>query len=516
MYFMRENRRKLLLTAWLLFLAVAIHGATATNAVRTVAELRAQIESHLAQPKFAAAVWGVKIVSLDSGKIIFEQHADRLMNPASNCKLYIGALGLDKFGGDYRFATPVFATGKISPDGVLTGNLLIVGQGDPSWNERRLGTNFWTAFEPFASLLAKSGVRRIQGDLVADATLFRGPPTGSSWTIDDLNVADAAEISALTLDDNVAQLRVEPGASVGTACRCGILQPGTGLAISNQAVTAASNVPAHLQVFRRLDGAAVYVLGEAPAGGTNRLFQVAVPRPANWFATALKLALERHGIRVSGQAVGITWPDSGAGSNPAGLAGAIKLGTVWSPPLREVVSNFMKPSQNVEADLLLAHVGEMTRGSNAPPWQTSEQAGLAALDRFLAAAGVPPGDVQFDEGSGLSRNNLATANATVALLQFMARHRESADFIAALPVGGIDDALRNRFANPPAAGNVRAKTGTLRWAQALSGYVTTAAGERLAFSIMLNRFVAAPGHGGSEVIDPVVLLLANFAGRSGE
>ena len=101
----------------------------------------------------------------------------------------------------------------------------------------------------------------------------------------------------------------------------------------------------------------------------------------------------------------------------------------------------MKPSQNLETDLLLAHVGELTRSSNAPPWQTSEDAGLAALNNFLAAAGVPANDVQFDEGSGLSRNNLTTANATVALLQFMAKHRAAADFIAALPVAGVDGTL---------------------------------------------------------------------------
>lgn len=499
----------------------------AQAATLTLSQLRTQMEAYLGQPKFSAAIWGVKIVSLDSGKVLFEHHADRLMSPASNTKLYTGALGLDRLGGDYRFATPVYAAGKISASGTLRGDLLVVGQGDPSWNQRRLGTNFWTAFEPFVAVLNQAGVQRVDGDIIVDATYFRGPPTGSGWLIDDLQEGETGLLSALTLDDNVAQLRVEPGSQIGAPCAYAVLQPGTGLMFSNQTVTAASDVPAHLELFHPRDGNAIFLLGELPRDGSAQLLEVPVPRPADWFAAALKLALARQGIRVSGQTRGVAWPERGTSVPPGNFNPATwvvtngfdapaptKLGTVLSPPLREVVRAFMKPSQNLEADTLLADVGEATREANAPPGQTSEDAGLAALGRFATRAGVAPGEVRFDEGSGLSRNNLTTANATVALLQFMAHHREAQAFLDALPIAGVDGTLRRRLQNTAAAGNVRAKTGTLRWAQALSGYVTTAAGERLAFSLMLNRFAAAPGHSGQEEIDPVVLMLANVAGRS--
>jgi D-alanyl-D-alanine carboxypeptidase/D-alanyl-D-alanine-endopeptidase (penicillin-binding protein 4) len=500
--------------------AQEIHGS------RTVEQLQEQIAAHLAQPKFSAAIWGVKIVSLDSGKTVFEQHADRLMSPASNSKLYIAALGLDRLGGDYRFGTPMYAIGSVAGSGTLRGNLVVIGQGDPSWNRERLGTNFWTHFEPFAAILAHAGVRRVTGDLVADATFFRGPPTGSGWAVDDLGDGDAAMISALTLEDNLADARVEPGARIGVRCPYVVSQPGTGLVFGNQTVTVAPGLPAHLECFRTAGGPLIYLRGQLPLGGAGREVDVAVPQPADWFAAALKLALARHGISIGGQARGLAWPEAGTGLAAAGFLttetnglhtiSAVKLGTVYSPPLREVVRDFMKRSQNLETDLLLAHLGEMRRASNAPPGQTSEEAGLAELGRFLAAIGVAPGEVQFDEGSGLSRNNLATANATVTLLQFMAKHREGDAFMAALPVAGVDGTLSQRFEHTAAAGNVRAKTGTLRWAQVLSGYVTTAAGERLGFSIMLNRFVAAPGHSGDEEIDPIVVMLADFAGRLGD
>jgi serine-type D-Ala-D-Ala carboxypeptidase/endopeptidase (penicillin-binding protein 4) len=506
---MQGIRRVVFVAGFLFFCAASGLRAQDANAARTVDELRSQLAAHLEQPRFHGALWGVKIVSLDSGQTIFEDHADRLMSPASNSKLYTAALGLDRLGGDYRFTTPVYAAGKISGDGTLRGDLVVVGHGDPSWNARRLGANFWTVFEPFVKILTNAGVRRISGDVIADATFFRGPPTGSSWTIDDFSGGEAGMISALTLADNVVQVRVEPGKRLGAPCQITPLLPGTGLVFSNQTTTVGADFPARLELVYPLDAKAVFLLGQLPMG-TNQVLDVAVPRPADWFASALKLALARHGIKVSGRARGVTWPQT----SPWNQANAVKLGTLVSPPLREVVSNFLKPSQNLEADLLLAHVGELTRRGDAPLEQTSEDAGIAALNQFLATVGVAPGDVRFDEGSGLSRNNLTTANATVALLQFMATNKTAADFIAALPVAGVDGTLRRRMKNTPAENNVRAKTGTLRWVNALSGYVTTVAGEHLVFSLMLNRYEPPPGRKRTEELDDMAVMLARFAGRS--
>jgi D-alanyl-D-alanine carboxypeptidase/D-alanyl-D-alanine-endopeptidase (penicillin-binding protein 4) len=184
-----------------------------------------------------------------------------------------------------------------------------------------------------------------------------------------------------------------------------------------------------------------------------------------------------------------------------------------------------KPSQNLYTDLLLAHVGALAQASATnraavlnPPRlnrpETSEDAGLRQLREFLAKAGVARGDVHFEEGSGLSRNNLTTPNATVALLQFMSKHAEADAYLQALPIAGVDGTLRNRMKNTLAAGNLRAKTGTLRWANSLSGYVTTAAGERLIFSIMLNRYSASDTeHSARTEIDRIALMLAGFNGR---
>jgi len=188
-----------------------------------------------------------------------------------------------------------------------------------------------------------------------------------------------------------------------------------------------------------------------------------------------------------------------------------------SPPVRELVREVQKPSQNLYTDLLLAQVGERVRSPATSPEVTSEKLGVGELDKFLAQAGVKPGDVLFEEGSGLSRNNLSTPDATVALLQYMSRHQWGEIYQAALPIAGVDGTLRNRMKGTAAAGNVRAKTGTLRWANSLSGYVTTAAGERWAFCLMLNRYHnASPGTSASRDLDAIAVLLAAFPGRSSD
>jgi serine-type D-Ala-D-Ala carboxypeptidase/endopeptidase (penicillin-binding protein 4) len=187
---------------------------------------------------------------------------------------------------------------------------------------------------------------------------------------------------------------------------------------------------------------------------------------------------------------------------------------VESLPLRDIAREVQKPSQNLYTDLLLAHVGERFRPADSPADLTSEDLGIRELNKFLAEAGIKRGETIFEEGSGLSRDNLTTPNATLTLLQFMNRHKYAQEYRDALPIAGVDGTLRNRMKDTPAAGNVRAKTGTLRWANSLSGYVTTAAGEHLVFSLMVNRYYEARPVRGD--LDTVAVLLASFKGRTSE
>ncbi len=466
---------------------------------------QAQLAALIAQPRFAGAMWGAKVVALDSGRTLFEYQPDLRLSPASNSKLYACALALDRLGGDYRIVTPLLATSPVDGAGTIKGDLVIGGRGDPGWNPRHEKRNFWTAFDPFVAALKQAGVKRITGDLIADATWLREPPHGAGWTADDLGDYYGAEISAISLEENYVDLAINPAATVGQPCTVEIKQPLSGLIIDNRTRTIAAGGARRIRVLRLPGEARVLVEGELPLGGQEEAGEATVPWPAMWFATALREALARADIAVEGRALSRRWPDAPA-------AAAVKIGEIRSAPLREIVAAIMKPSQNLKTDLVFGHLGELDRTADTPAWRQSDELAVTALENFLRGAGIATTGTIFEEGSGLSRNNLTTAANTVRLLQVMSTHKEREAFAAALPVAGVDGSLRKRMKGTAAENNLRAKTGTLRYATSLSGYVTAASGEKLAFSLMLNRYPVPAGAKAGDPVDELAVLIAGYPG----
>jgi D-alanyl-D-alanine carboxypeptidase/D-alanyl-D-alanine-endopeptidase (penicillin-binding protein 4) len=179
--------------------------------------------------------------------------------------------------------------------------------------------------------------------------------------------------------------------------------------------------------------------------------------------------------------------------------------------MAEIVKQTLKPSENLYAQLLLLQVGAKAMESRDTSEGDTEQAGVAQMQEFLRQAGIDPNMALLEEGSGLSRACLATPGATVKLLTFMSHHRHRDAFIDALPIAGVDGTLRNRFKGTLAEGNVRAKTGSLGYVDALSGFLGDAGKEKLVFSIMLNNYdETAPEHSGRAEIDKLVLMLVHY------
>ena len=483
---------------------------TRASPVKTLAELRTRIAEHLAQPRFAAAAWGVKIVSLETGATLFQTNAAKLLKPASNAKLFTGALALDRLEPEYRIKTSFYSTARPDDEGILRGDLIVYGRGDFSLAARFYEGDYAKALEPVVTALAAAGLRRIEGDLVGDESYFRGPPFGSSWAWDDLQNYYGAEISALTHEDNVVDLIFKPGARAGDPCEI-ITKPLTSfLTFVNHSRTATTRGHRQITVYRPPGENTVYVSGSLPPA-TNWTDAVSVHNPALWLVNRLKEALEMRAIAVTGKPRAMNWLDREA--DPLDFGKLNEIASVQSRPLSEMIGHMMKPSQNLYAQLLLLQVGTRIEKPDDKN-QTTEEAGIAELNRFAREAGIKSGELVFDEGSGLSRSALVTPNAIVQLLAFMSRHRAGRVYREALPVAGVDGSLRNRMKGTAAERKVRAKTGTIDRVHTLSGYLTSAAGERLAFSIMLNNYQADSKYSVKEDIDPMAVMLAEFTGRS--
>jgi D-alanyl-D-alanine carboxypeptidase/D-alanyl-D-alanine-endopeptidase (penicillin-binding protein 4) len=497
----------------------------------------------------------VKIVSLDSGKTIFEHNQQKYFNPASNAKLYTAALALERLGVDYRIRTSLYSTARPDAAGTLKADLIVYGRGDPTMAARLNGGDYLKGLDPLITQLVNAGVRRIEGDLVGDESFFAGPPFGSGWEWDDLQAYYGAEVSALTIDDNALDLFVKPADRAGIPCRITTGPPTSHVTLINRTQTSPKGTESRIVVYRPVGENIVYVSGRLPIDSSGYYSSVAVHNPAALFAGLFKDALAQRGIAVTGRTRVIDWKYREV--TPLDLTKLIELGSVESIPLGDIVRETLKPSQNLYAQLLLLQVGERARSGawfgsmpgtvaadgsvkpaafpQPPPnafeahaGQTSEEVGVEVLNDFLAQIGVKKGHVLLEEGSGLSRRDVITPEATVALLSYMSRSRWAEQYRNALPVAGVDGTLQNRMKGTPAAGNVRAKTGSLRYVSTLSGYVTTAAGEHLAFSIMLNNYYSAERAAAlrdssagrpappapRDDLDAIAIMLAGFTGRS--
>ena len=481
--------------------------------IETLASLQTLLSNHVFQLRLSAAALGVKIVSLDTGKTIFDHHAHKLLKPASNAKLYTGALALDRLGPEYRIKTSLYAAAKPTDDGTLEGDLIVYGRGDPSFTARFHDGDYLKPLTTLLDALVAAGVKRINGDLVGDESYFHGPPLGESWTWDDLQEYYGAEVSALTIQDNVVDLAFRPAAEVGKPCQISTKPTTDYLTFINRTTTITNGGKRSISLYRPLGENTVYVHGSLPLGGADQAEAVAVHQPARWFVTLFKEALAKRGTTVTGKLRTVNWLDREA--SPVDYAKLVEIAAVESRPLSEILPKMMKPSQNLYAQLLLLQVG----ATQNPKLETgtTEEAGLAELNKFLGEIGLKRGEVFLQEGSGLSRTALLTPNATVTLLQHMTKHRHADVFRDALPIAGVDGTLRSRLKGTLAEKNARAKTGSLGFVSTLSGYITTAANERLAFSIMLNNYHATDAtHSGHAEVDALVAMLARFSGRSDE
>jgi D-alanyl-D-alanine carboxypeptidase/D-alanyl-D-alanine-endopeptidase (penicillin-binding protein 4) len=494
---------------------------------KTLSELQTRISAILRKPELEPVMVGIKVTSLDTGRILFEENATKLLRPASNMKMYTVATALDRLSPDYHFTTSVFSRARPDTGGIIHGDLTIYGRGDPSLAARFNNGDYFKAIDDLASRIAAAGVKRVEGDLIGDESYFTGPQYGSGWEWEDLTWYYGAEVSSLTVNDNALDIFVKPGIKIGNPATVTTGPPDPLLTISNQVTTGERGSRREISLYRGLGENTVTISGSIPLDDRGYSGGVAISRPALLFVYLLRAALVHKGVSITGRSRTIGGMNqrgliaetaivnrTNGSSFAVPLSSQNEIATLQSPPFGLIAAQTLKPSQNLYTELILRTLGKLSSPSTlSNSGETSEDAGLEAVKNFLKTAGIRPESLVLSDGSGLSRNDMVTAEASVQLLTFMSRHRYSEVFRQALPIAGVDGTLRNRMKGTAAENNVRAKTGSLSSAASLSGYVTSGAGEKLVFSIMVNNF---PSDLEPRVIciDPIAVLLASFAGRS--
>jgi D-alanyl-D-alanine carboxypeptidase/D-alanyl-D-alanine-endopeptidase (penicillin-binding protein 4) len=463
-------------------------------------QLRRDLDAVLTDPALAHGTWGVCVQSMKSGETIYSWNPRKLLMPASNMKIVTLAAAADRLGWNYVYRTRLLATGSIQA-GVLSGDLVVVGSGDPSI--RTADGSADRLFDEWADQLKRHGVQAVEGRIIGDDRAFEDRTLGFGWSWDDLAEDYAAGVGALQFNENGVQVRVAPGPAVGDPAALSVDPPGGPIRVTGDVQTGPAGSATSLAITRLPGREQLEVRGSIAMGSAApAVLTASVDNPTQFFVDALRRALIARGIDVRGAAVDI----ARIGGAPD-VGHATPIAAHDSAALSILAERLMKVSQNQYAETLLKTLS--VAGATPPPQATALE-GRTAAQKLFATWGIDGSGLIQRDGSGLSRYDYVTAEALVTILAHVYHDERLRDpFEASLPLAATDGTLGNRLKGTAAERRVRAKTGSMSNVRALSGYVTTADGEELAFSILANNFEGSP-ETVNRATDTIVVRLAQL------
>jgi D-alanyl-D-alanine carboxypeptidase/D-alanyl-D-alanine-endopeptidase (penicillin-binding protein 4) len=456
-----------------------------SSARADVERFRQRAEAALSAAGPDKGAWGVLVTYAATGEDLYARNADGYFMPASNAKLFTTALALATLGPGYRVRTIVASSGTLDANGVLNGDLILIGRGDANLSNRKFPYDKKEEREgppekvlaEFADAVAARGVKEVTGDVIADDSMFQHEKFPSGWLVDDILWSYGAAVSAIAVNDNTFSLELRPAANVGELARYAAGLAADFYSVENLIHTGARGSEEKLAVARDPGSRVIHLSGTMPLDAQTRRLTIAIEDPAEYAASLLARLLEARGVKIDGSAHA-----RHAGGPPVDAAAPqTVLAEHTSVPLSDEVRLTNKNSENLHAELLLLLAAHEKAGAN------DYEDALKVASDFFKAAGIADGDVALSDGSGLSRKDLVTPRAVVQLLRYAATQPWGELYRSTLPVAGEDGTLSDRLKNTPAAGRVFAKTGTIGHGNALSGYATTSRGTHLLFSILGNN-----------------------------
>jgi D-alanyl-D-alanine carboxypeptidase/D-alanyl-D-alanine-endopeptidase (penicillin-binding protein 4) len=446
------------------------------------------------QDKYAHSNWGLFAKNISTGKVLLDHNSNQMFLPASTTKLFSMAALLNAYGDDYRFKTPVYATGDIQ-NNILEGNLILVGQGDLTMGGRQdqshsiayTKLDHSTANEVPGALLTKQdplygfrslakqvfdkGIKEINGDILIDDRLFE--TTEKRGTV----------ISPLMVNENLIDIVINPQ-EVGKEASLTWRPMVEGYTVKNEVTTTAKETPVNIEITSDESGKNILVKGSIPTNQNDLLRVFLIKNPKDFARAAFITTLKSQGIKINHKQNNYELPNTY--NNDA-------IASWTSPPLSEYVKLILKVSHNTGANLvpllLAAKNGQKTFAE-----------GMLLLGNFVTEKAKISGNAfVFIDGAGGDENRL-TPQAEIQLLEYMQKKppEEFERYLSALPILGFDGSLADFGKNTNAVGKVFAKTGTgasfnlatnkfFLTTQALAGYIKTKNGDLIAFMIAVNN-----------------------------
>ncbi len=494
--------RRLIVTGSALAVACATWGGTTrpSPSGERVVFTRA-VDSMVSQSAFRNANWGILIVDPARGDTLYSHNAGKLFMPASNQKILTGATALAQLGAKFRFRTDFASNGPLV-NGSLRGDLVVIGRGDPTMSDAAFGDAMKPLRAAADSLWAR-GVREIAGALVKGGDAFPDSTFGYGWEWEDFDAEYGAGVDELLFNEGFARVTVHAATKVGGQAAVTTAPARTVPRIGRVSVVTGGMMDPEARQRNHIEW-------ETDVSGSHPLLNlsgfvkmrdsatvsVSLRNPSQSWLEAFAEALADRGITLRGNVIGTPAADT------AGLA---HLFTMHSPPLRTILPLLEKPSQNQIAEVLYRTLGLEKTGAGRA------DSGRRVIERQLAAWGADTAGQSVRDGSGMSRHDYVTPETIVKVLDAMRKQPDFNAFYDALPIAGVDGTISGRMKVTSAQGNVHAKTGTVDKARSLSGYVTTADGRVLVFSLLCNNFTV-PNRAVEDMQDAILVRLASPGG----
>ena len=426
------------------------------------------------------AQWGLYAVYSKSGKVLINHNSQFALAPASGQKILTTGTALMKLGEDFRFKTRLYYDGQIDADGILQGNVYIVGGGDPT-----LGSNLVPdspglneLMESWLLAFKETGIRKINGRIFGDDLLFTDRTIPDNWVWVDMGNYYGASSPALTIHNNLYRLVFAPGKKQGDPTEILGTRPSIpGLTFTNYVKTGAKGSGDNGYIYCAPGQFDAYVTGTIPAGVDTFTIKGAIPAPTLFAAQYLQQYLQKHGITVSQSALRLKMPVE--------YSKATLLAEQQSPPLKNIVYQTNKRSINLYCELLAKQLSVHSGG----PGTTAD--GLKIIRKNLMEMGVPINGLHLSDGSGLSRTNTVTPRLMVEYLIRMTRQPCFKTFYNSLAITGDPNDIgyfKNWGKGTPLAFNAHIKSGLIERVRSHSGYMHDLSGDQIVFSFIANNF----------------------------
>ena len=456
---------KSFLTSISLFSFLFLHGQFPTNKVFT---------EFLQHNSLKNASIGFYAYNLSDNQTIINHNGNLALVPASSLKLITTATTLEVLGENHRFTTSVSYSGEIK-NGVLNGNIIIKGGGDPALGSHRYRSYYGDFMKNWANEIKKLGIDSINGKVISDASIFDNevPPT---WIWQDLGNYFGAGANGLSIYENFYTLALSSKNETQKTSISKINPYIPFLSVENNVLGTSTNKDLSF-IYGGPFQYNRYISGEIPNNRSEFKVKGSIPDPAYLCAYELDSVLKTIGIKVTFKPSTKRLLQDSFNENST-----VIITTTQSPTLASLIQQTNLYSINLYAEHLLNHIGLTIKNEG------SSAAGAEALVNFWKEKGIDTDGMYIYDGSGLSRFNTITTKQLVAILSEMNKSQHKEVFYNSLAIAGKSGTLSSIAKGTAAEGKINGKSGYMTNVRSYSGYVTTNSNKKIAFAIIVNNY----------------------------